>query len=62
MHVIVGLRLGIPDIGPHKNLVVGPGARLVVSGNRIRVLINRSSKGGWEVKVHYENANSRVSG
>ena len=45
MHVSVGLQLGSPDIGLHKNLVVGPGARLVASGNRLRAFINRQSKG-----------------
>ena len=42
-YVSVGLRLGSPDIGSHKNLVVGPGARPEVSGNRLRVFTNRSS-------------------
>ena len=45
VHVSVGLRLGSPVIGSHKNLMVGPGARLEVLGNRLRVLIDRSSKG-----------------
>ena len=45
VHVSVGLRLGSPVIGSHKNLVVGPGARLEVSGTRLRVFINRSTKG-----------------
>lgn len=62
MHVSVELQLGSPNIGSHKNVVVGLSARLVVSGNRIRVLINQSSKGGWEVEVYYANANSRIPG
>ena len=45
VHVSVGLRLGSPFIRSHKNLVVGPGARLEVSGNRLMVFIDRSSKG-----------------
>ena len=45
VQVSVGLRLASPVIGSHKNLVVGPGARLEFSGNRLRVFINRLSKG-----------------
>ena len=45
MRVSIGLQLGIPDIRSHKNLVVGPGARLVVLGNWLSVFINQSSKG-----------------